>query len=178
MAYVTKVCVLCGKPVRTKTGADRHGPCQVRETQRLARRAARRAAGEPSVCTECRGEINYDAGFSGRCQQCRERLRYIPEPLRRVICPPGSLCVYCGALATCIDHVRPIAAGGDSCAGNLEPSCAPCNLNKNGQTLAQWFCGVDSTEIGRRAARYSISCSEKVAAEWARLAGSEHPSAR
>ncbi|MEV6101506.1 HNH endonuclease signature motif containing protein [Nocardia sp. NPDC051981] len=53
-----------------------------------------------------------------------------------MICSPGSLCVYCGALATCIDHVRPVAAGGDSSAGNLEPSCAQCNLDKNCQTLA------------------------------------------
>ncbi|WP_369690308.1 HNH endonuclease signature motif containing protein [Nocardia miyunensis] len=85
-----------------------------------------------------------------------------------MILAPGSPCVYCGAPATCIDHVRPIASGGDSSPHNLEPSCAECNLDKNGQTLAQWFTGPESTPIGRRAMEFSLTRSTKVAAEWNR----------
>jgi 5-methylcytosine-specific restriction endonuclease McrA len=169
--YVKRACVHCGRPVRSKTGADFHVPCRQREAERLARREERRAAGEPSVCAQCGGEINYDQGFSGRCQDCRERLRYIPKPLRSALLAPGARCVYCGGTATCIDHVRPIAYGGDSSPQNLEPCCADCNLDKNCQPIARWFTGPDSTPIGRRAMAFSLARSAKVAAEWTRLTG-------
>ncbi|MBF6422891.1 HNH endonuclease [Nocardia farcinica] len=168
-AYVKRACVYCGRPVRSKTGADFHVPCRQRERERLAWRAERRAAGEPSVCALCGGEINYDQGFSGFCQGCREHRRYIPKPLRKMLLAPGAVCVYCGEPASCIDHVRPIASGGDSSPDNLEPCCAECNLDKNCQTLERWFRGPDSTPIGREAMRFSLAHSMKVTAEWTRL---------
>ncbi|MGW5315501.1 HNH endonuclease [Nocardia thailandica] len=127
---------------------------------RLERREARQAAGEPAVCVQCDGDINYDQGFSGLCQDCRERLRYIPKLLRSALLASGARC---GAAATCIDHVRPIACGGDSSPENLEPCCADCNLDKNCHPIARWFAGPDSTPIGRRAMAFSLARSAKVA---------------
>ena len=39
----------------------------------------------------------------------------------------GRTPVHCGAPATDIDHLTPIAAGGDDSLANLRPSCARCN---------------------------------------------------
>jgi 5-methylcytosine-specific restriction endonuclease McrA len=39
----------------------------------------------------------------------------------------GPNCVYCGAIATDVDHLIPIAAGGDDSPANLRPACARCN---------------------------------------------------
>jgi 5-methylcytosine-specific restriction endonuclease McrA len=33
----------------------------------------------------------------------------------------------CGAIATDVDHLIPIADGGDDSLANLRPSCARCN---------------------------------------------------
>lgn len=42
----------------------------------------------------------------------------------------GGLCWMCGALATSIDHVKPIEAGGSEFAANLRPACRSCNSSK------------------------------------------------
>jgi len=39
----------------------------------------------------------------------------------------GRVCVHCGAPATDVDHLVPIAVGGDDSLENLRPSCARCN---------------------------------------------------
>ena len=68
-------------------------------------------------------------------------------------------CVYCGAGATSVDHVRPLARGGCEVAGNLVPACGSCNRSKNDRLLTEW-----------RPDRvmYAISTSALVAAEYAR----------
>lgn len=40
-------------------------------------------------------------------------------------------CVYCGAPFEHVDHVQPLARGGDHALWNLVPSCAACNLAKS-----------------------------------------------
>jgi 5-methylcytosine-specific restriction endonuclease McrA len=42
----------------------------------------------------------------------------------------GPNCVHCGAIATDIDHIVPIADGGDDSLGNLRPSGACCNRGR------------------------------------------------
>jgi 5-methylcytosine-specific restriction endonuclease McrA len=44
-------------------------------------------------------------------------------------------CVYCGAPASSIDHVRPLAAGGDETEDNLVPACDGCNRSKHAKLL-------------------------------------------
>ena len=39
----------------------------------------------------------------------------------------GCVCVHCGAIATDIDHIVPIADGGTDELSNLRPACARCN---------------------------------------------------
>ncbi|MBM7770608.1 hypothetical protein JOD54_000812 [Actinokineospora baliensis] len=48
-------------------------------------------------------------------------------------------CAYCGARADHIDHVWPLAAGGDDAPWNLAPACRTCNLTKGKRTLGGWL---------------------------------------
>ena len=47
----------------------------------------------------------------------------------------SGLCWMCGAVATAMDHVKPLAKGGAHIASNLRPACTPCNSSKH----AKWF---------------------------------------
>ena len=69
-------------------------------------------------------------------------------------------CVYCGAAAAHVDHVRPLARGGWEHPDNLVAACAPCNQSKGSRLLAEWR--------PERVA-YGVAHSPKVAAEMARL---------
>jgi len=42
-------------------------------------------------------------------------------------------CVYCGDLATQVDHVVPVSRGGPSIEGNGVASCNSCNRRKGGK---------------------------------------------
>lgn len=48
-------------------------------------------------------------------------------------------CVYCGAPATCADHIFPESRGGSSDPSNLAPACKPCNSSKGARTPAEWL---------------------------------------
>lgn len=49
-------------------------------------------------------------------------------------------CLYCGARPDelVIDHIVPVAMGGDSQDRNLAPACRDCNLSKRAKSLAEW----------------------------------------
>ena len=86
-----------------------------------------------------------------RCIQCYERRAAIPEPSQatpktRDLIPPqlrfrvlqrdGFRCQYCGRSARDgatlhLDHVVPVAAGGETTEDNLITACATCNLGKS-----------------------------------------------
>ena len=90
-----------------------------------------------------------------RCSQCYERRATAPEPspstrktrdpippqLRfRVLQRDGFRCQYCGRSARDgatmhLDHVVPVAAGGETTEGNLITSCETCNLGKSSDAV-------------------------------------------
>lgn len=47
-------------------------------------------------------------------------------------------CTYCDAPATTVDHVIPLARGGDNYEGNLVPACRPCNSSKGARLIVEW----------------------------------------
>lgn len=47
----------------------------------------------------------------------------------------GNKCWMCGGPFECIDHVKPLKAGGKDCPANFRPACTKCNCEKN----AKWF---------------------------------------
>ncbi len=70
-------------------------------------------------------------------------MRYIPAQLRRVVLRrSGDACEYCqlsqvGQEATFhIDHVMPIAAGGETVVDNLALACVSCSLRKSAKQTA------------------------------------------
>ncbi len=50
----------------------------------------------------------------------------------------GDACVYCGDPAKSLDHVIPLARGGEHAVGNLVPACLPCNKSKSDKLLTEW----------------------------------------
>ncbi|MFB7177205.1 HNH endonuclease [Streptomyces sp. NPDC056257] len=48
-------------------------------------------------------------------------------------------CVYCGAESRVMDHVIPLAGGGEDSSRNLVPACDDCNLSKGDTPLPQWI---------------------------------------
>lgn len=49
---------------------------------------------------------------------------------RRLLQRHAGRCFYCGASATTLDHLIPVARGGTSFIGNLVPACVSCNSRK------------------------------------------------
>jgi 5-methylcytosine-specific restriction endonuclease McrA len=47
----------------------------------------------------------------------------------------GNLCWMCGARATSLDHVKPLAKGGPHMLANFRPACGRCNSSKSNR----WF---------------------------------------
>jgi 5-methylcytosine-specific restriction endonuclease McrA len=48
-------------------------------------------------------------------------------------------CAYCGEVATSIDHIVAISAGGGSGVDNLAPACRSCNSGKRDRPLLQFL---------------------------------------
>jgi 5-methylcytosine-specific restriction endonuclease McrA len=71
-----------------------------------------------------------------------------------------GFCVYCGAGADTVDHVWPLARGGQHVVQNLAPACRACNTGKNDHLLTEW----DAARVAHAAERSPV-----VAAELARL---------
>lgn len=72
------------------------------------------------------------------------------QKLRAYILRSNPLCRYCGAVANTVDHVVPVAGGGDFwCMDNLAPACAACNYSK-ADTPAEEFrsCKPDAMGYG------------------------------
>jgi HNH endonuclease len=68
-------------------------------------------------------------------------------------------CVYCGAVASQADHVRPLMRDGRESLDNLVPACTRCNRSKKHLLLIEW--------IPERV-EHAAACSPIVAAELAR----------
>lgn len=82
----------------------------------------------------------------------------VPASAYREIIASG-LCVYCGAPAEHVDHIRPLARGGFEIESNLVAACSACNLSKGAKLLTEW--SPDRVA-------YAVSISPLVAAEYER----------
>jgi 5-methylcytosine-specific restriction endonuclease McrA len=61
----------------------------------------------------------------------------VPAAIYTAVLTSGP-CVYCGARAATVDHIRPLARGGHEAEYNLVPACGPCNYSKHDRLLADW----------------------------------------
>ena len=94
-----------------------------------------------------RGRVNrYAQTPKGRAANMRRRARrrsvlagvvadLTADQWSEIVAEHGSCCAYCGAKFTAslpitVDHVIPLSKGGQHTAGNVVPSCKPCNSRK------------------------------------------------
>ncbi len=61
--------------------------------------------------------------------------RRVPVTRRAVLQRDNNTCVYCGGVATTMDHVRPKALGGKHTWQNIVAACRKCNGKKGHRTL-------------------------------------------
>lgn len=93
-------------PVCSRDGCPELAPCPVHPKQRP------------------RSPSSYVTGT----RRWRERVK--PRILKR----DRYVCHYCGGPATTVDHLAPVARGGDHYdEANLVASCSPCNQAKGGR---------------------------------------------
>lgn len=105
----------------------------------------------------------------GHAYRARKRAAEVAGPV-----PAGAYravlaledCVYCGAIATTVDHIVPLARGGWEHTSNLVPSCGSCNSSKCDSLLHEW---------DRRRVEHAASVSVLVAAAWCASGGRALP---
>lgn len=62
-----------------------------------------------------------------------------PEGVESLADRYGEACVYCGARAEGIDHMRPVSRGGRTTPRNVVPACASCNSRKKDMPFDDWL---------------------------------------
>lgn len=78
-----------------------------------------------------------------------------------VLPAPGSRpCHWCGAPATEVDHLVPVAAGGTDDLGNLVPSCQRCNRSKGKKVAAAWQASQARQPVWRSV--YARRCPARI----------------
>jgi 5-methylcytosine-specific restriction endonuclease McrA len=74
----------------------------------------------------------------------RDGRRYKARRLQ-VLNAGGWTCFYCGQEANQVDHVIPIASGGDPMSlDNLVPACKRCNLSKGKKSQGVFLATTDT----------------------------------
>jgi len=77
----------------------------------------------------------------------RDSRRYKARRLQ-VLNAGGWVCYYCGQEASQVDHVIPIASGGDPMSlDNLVPACKRCNLSKGKKSQGVFLATTDTPPV-------------------------------
>lgn len=72
--------------------------------------------------------------------KARARARNYPKSLRWYVdLLTGDPCCYCGAPSEHIDHIDPLARGGETTTENLTAACLKCNVGKSAQPLLMFL---------------------------------------
>ena len=71
-------------------------------------------------------------GCAQAIYKARDKARLVPKQTRAaVFARDGKKCAVCGSTEKItLDHIKPIAHGGDGSADNLRVLCRPCNSRK------------------------------------------------
>lgn len=93
------------------------------------------------------------------CAQVTRHSYDVPAKVREeVFARDGNACLRCGSLdILSLDHIHPLASGGDNSINNLQTLCTSCNSSK-GNTIKDYRKGyVDSTSSQRKPIQ-GVSC--------------------
>lgn len=92
-----------------------------------------------NTCANC-----YPTEDQKRCWRKQRRSRETVARLRsKVLSTP--ICLYCGAMATVVDHIVPLSGGGGNQPWNLAPACRICNDLKSNYVVR----GISSRKMLR-----------------------------
>jgi 5-methylcytosine-specific restriction endonuclease McrA len=103
--------------------------------------------------------------------------REVPLTRRAVLDRDGQACVYCGARADTIDHVRPRSRGGAHIWTNVVAACARCNHRKGDRLIGElgWHLNAPPSQPPPTVA-VVLGWTKRDPA-WQRYLGLEEPSA-
>lgn len=66
-----------------------------------------------------------------------------PQNIQKLYLAQNGLCAYCGCdlqqASKHLDHIVPLARGGDNTINNVQWTCPYCNMHKNMKTNEEWF---------------------------------------
>ena len=71
----------------------------------------------------------------------RRALKVTPEDAAYVEILRRDPCCYCGEAMRDVDHIEPVARGGEGNWPNLTAACGPCNRSKSSRTLLTFLHG-------------------------------------
>ena len=77
----------------------------------------------------------------GNMRRARKRAAEVSGPLPFAVylaVIASGPCIYCGAPAVAVDHIRALARGGHEIPENLVPACRSCNSSKSDRLLTEW----------------------------------------
>lgn len=161
-----RTCVTCGRQFKGR--AAHCPPCQA--TERECGTCGRLFRGDRPHCPSCRRDaagaefwMAYDRRAHG-VRKARKRAAEVVGPVPvsvYVAIMKSGACVYCGGVATSVDHIIPLARGGHEAEYNLVPACGTCNSSKGDRLLIEWR--------GDRIS-HAVRVSDKVARAWEEMA--------
>lgn len=142
--YPEHACITCGSI--TRGSGKRCQACRISDRKCITcGKTHRRLTLE---CDSCSGRSR----THGNARRARKLAAQVAGPLPRSVYVEvltSGPCTYCGATATDVDHVRPLAQGGHEARCNLVPACRACNRSKGGKLLIHW----DPVRVAYGAAR-------------------------
>ena len=86
------------------------------------------------------------------------------DPFDYLAARDGGDCRVCGALAEHVDHIIPLAAGGNHTPLNTWLLCAPCNDSKRDRNLAVWLEDRERRALPVLPSAWAPAVSDMVAA--------------
>lgn len=138
-----RTCLGCGRPYRSNTTLC----ASCRAVDRECVTCSRRITSCNRECQSCRVGRHARADWSAMVRQynntrrARKVAAEVSGPLPFAVYVDVIMsgpCVYCGALAATVDHIRPLSRGGYEIAENLVPACRSCNSSKSDRLLIEW----------------------------------------
>lgn len=130
-----RICVDCGVACEG-FGTKRCPPCRRNITHERSRVCA--------AAWRAKNPERSRASAKAQTYKRRSRLREMPkdftaQSVRGLFEYFGGRCAYCLGMATTIDHIEPLALGGQNALENLVPACRSCNSSKGAKPLLIWL---------------------------------------
>ena len=131
---INRMCINCGRSFY-----GHHSKCATcQKIQRICLACGKNFYSSYLLCETCSGRRYVRHNRRRALKQSAEIAGPISASTYLLIVTSGS-CVYCGKIASTVDHITPLARGGHEAIYNLAPACRSCNLSKSDLLLYEWI---------------------------------------